>query len=168
MLRRLEASLLLIAISLSCMTASAQTVAPDFVLPVVDSNGLTGETVTLSLLRGRAVLLEFMEPWCPHCQDVARVLSNLNQRYQGQNVVFLSVSGPYNGATANDAARFIRDYGSSWTYSFDSSGAVFNAYGVNGFPTFVIVGRGGLIVTRLMGEQPEPALASAIAQALGT
>jgi hypothetical protein len=82
--------------------------------------------------------------------------------------VFLSVSGPWRNATANDTARFIRDYGSSWTYSFDSSGAVFNVYGVNVTPTFVIVGRAGSIVTKLTGEQTEPTLANAIIQALGT
>jgi cytochrome c-type biogenesis protein len=135
------------------------------VLPVVTSNGLKGQTVTLSSFRGSVVLLEFMEPWCPHCQDVAPVLSNLNHRYQTHNVVFLTISGSY-GATASDVALFIRDYGSSWTYSFDSSGAVFNTYGVNGTPTFVIVGRDGSIVTKLVGEESESTLASAITQAL--
>jgi cytochrome c-type biogenesis protein len=168
MLRRVAVSsfLLIAFLSLCSVAAIAQSVAPDFVLPVVTSNGLTGQTVTLSSFRGSVVLLEFMEPWCPHCQKVASVLSNLNQRYQPLNVVFLTVSGPWNGASANDAAGFIREYGSSWTYSFDSSGAVFNSYGVNGTPTFVIVGRDGSIVTKLVGEQTESTLASAITQAL--
>ena len=169
MLRRLAVSIFLVIalLSLCSMAAIAQTTAPNFVLPVVTSNGFTGPIITLSSFRGSVVLLEFMEPWCPHCQNAAPVLSNLNLRYRTQNVVFLSISGPWKGATVNDTARFIREYGSSWTYSFDSSGAVFNAYGVNATPTFVIVGRDGLILTKLEGEQTESTLASVITQALG-
>jgi len=164
-LRKLAfSSFLLIALGFCSTPVFAQT-APNFVLPVVTSNGLTGQTVTLSSFRGSVVLLEFMEPWCPHCQAVAPVLSNLNQRYRSQNVVFVTISGPWNGATASDAARFIRAYGSSWVYVYDSTSAVFEAYGVNGTPTFIIIGAGGSIVTRLEGEQTEPALAGAINQA---
>jgi hypothetical protein len=39
----------------------------DFVLPVVDRNGLTGKYLTLSDFQGKVIALEFMAPWCPHC-----------------------------------------------------------------------------------------------------
>ncbi len=51
------------------------------------------------------------------------------------NVVFLSVAGPWNGATANDAAGFIGKYSSGWIYVYDSSGTIFSEYGVNSTPT---------------------------------
>lgn len=139
--------------------------APDFTLPVVGPNGLTGQTVTLSSFRGKIVVLEFMEPWCEHCQNMAPVIEQLNGPY-GSNVVFISVSGPWDGATADDTAKFITSYGSTWTYVYDSSGTVFSEYSVNSTPIFYIIGTDGTVSTSLVGEQPSSALAGAISSAL--
>ena len=135
-------------------TASSTGLAPDFTLPVVGANGLTGQSISLSSFRGKVVFLEFMEPWCPHCQNMAPVLQDLYTKYQNNaNVVFISVAGPWNGpdgnpASANDAAKFISTYGSGWTYVYDSSGTVMNTeYGVNSTPTFFIIGKSGVIFT---------------------
>ena len=80
--------------------------------------------------------------------------------------MFLSVAGPWRNATANDAASFIHNYGSSWAYGYDSAGAVFKEYGVNSTPTYVILGRDGSTIIRLVGEQTKPTLANAIDWAL--
>ncbi len=139
--------------------------APDFTLPVVNANGLTGQTVTLSALRGQVVVLEFMEPWCPHCQRMAPILESLHTQY-GSSVIFISVAGPWNGATASDTAKFIQTYGSSWTYVYDSSGTIMgNVYGVKATPTFFVIGKNGSVVTSLQGEQTANALTAAMAQA---
>ncbi len=138
--------------------------APDFTLPVVGANGLTGQTVALSSFRGKVVFLEFMEPWCPHCQKMAPILESLHTQY-GSSVVFVSVSGPWNGATADDTAKFIQTYGSTWTYLYDSSGTIMSSYGVTATPTFYVVGKNGSVVTTMQGEQTSDAIAAAIAQA---
>jgi thiol-disulfide isomerase/thioredoxin len=137
----------------------------DFTLPVIGPNGPTGESFSLSSLQGKVVFLEFMEPWCPHCQSMAPILEQLHQKYGG-NVTFISVSGPWDGTTQNDVAKFIRDYGSSWTYVYDSSGSTMTSYGVNGTPTVFIIGRNGAIVTSLQGQQSYATLESIILQSL--
>jgi thiol-disulfide isomerase/thioredoxin len=151
-------------------TASSSNLAPDFTLPVVGANGLTGGSISLSSYRGKVVFLEFMEPWCPHCQHMAPILQDLYTKYQN-NVVFISVAGPWNGpdgnpASANDAAKFISTYGTAWTYVYDSSGTVMNTlYGVNSTPTFFIISKSGVVFTTFSGEQAEGTLATAIASA---
>ena len=143
--------------------------APDFTLPVVGPNGLTGQTVTLSSFRGKVVLLEFMEPWCPHCQDMAPVLAGLYTQYGKGNVVFLSVAGCWNGATANDAANFITKYGTSWIYVYDSSCTIFNNYGIQSTPTFFIINTDGTVSTSCnQGEQCASSLAGDLSAAGGT
>ena len=139
--------------------------APDFTLPAVNAGGLTGQTVTLSSFRGRVVLLEFMEPWCPHCQHMAPLLDSLHTQYGNGSVVFISVAGPWNGATANDAANFIHNYGTSWVYVYDSSGTVFTNYGVNATPTFFIIGKNGSVLSTFQGEQTSDTLSAAISAA---
>ena len=157
------------SLSNSVTTSVSQSgLAPDFTLPVVGPNGLTGQTVTLSSFRGKVVLLEFMEPWCPHCQDMTSTLDSLYTQYGKGNVVFLSVAGPWNGASANDAANFISHYGTSWIYVYDSSGTIFSEYGVNSTPTFYIIGTNGSVSNSFVGEQSSDTLAGAISSAGGT
>jgi len=144
--------------------------APDFTLPVVGPNGLTGQTASLSSYRGKVVLLEFMVPWCPHCQHMAPVLAQLYAQYGAQNVVFLSVSGSWAEgpgsppASASDAAAFIRNYGTSWTVVYDSSGTVFSNYGVNSTPTFFLLDKNGVVARTYQGEVASSTLAADIAQ----
>jgi thiol-disulfide isomerase/thioredoxin len=140
--------------------------APDFTLPIVSSRGLTGNSATLSSFRGKVVLLEFMEPWCPHCQRMASVLGSVYAQYGSGNVVFISVAGPWNGATADDAAGFIRNYGTSWVYLYDSSGTAFSEYGVQSTPTFFIIGKDGSISSTFSGEQTSDSLSGAISAAI--
>ncbi|MGA3296759.1 MAG: TlpA disulfide reductase family protein [Candidatus Bathyarchaeia archaeon] len=137
----------------------------DFTLPVIGPNGQTGQSITLSSLRGKVVFIEFMEPWCEHCQNMVPIMESVYKQYGG-NVTFISVSGSWQGATIADTSTFIRTYGSSWTYVYDSSGSVMNTYGVDSTPTFVIIGRDGSVITKLVGEQQRPTLVDAISRAV--
>ena len=148
----------------TAVAVSGGSYAPDFKLPVVGSNGRTGESVALSSLRGKAVLLEFMEPWCPHCQSMVPVLERLHEGYP--NVTVISVSGPWNGASEGDLARFQILYGSRWAYLYDSSGSIMNMYGVTVTPTFFIISKNGSVLASLQGDQTYGTLEQMILQSL--
>jgi thiol-disulfide isomerase/thioredoxin len=137
--------------------------APDFTLPVVDRNGLTGQSVSLSTFRGKVVLLEFMVSWCDHCKAMAPILERLYQQFGSQNVVFLSVSGAWNGASASDAAQFIKAYHSTWTYVYDSSNSIFTMYGVSQTPTFFLIAKNGQVAGTYQGEVTYETLAADLA-----
>jgi thiol-disulfide isomerase/thioredoxin len=140
--------------------------APDFSLPVVTVTGLTDQTVTLSSFRGKVVFLEFMISWCRVCPEMAPSIEYLSRSYEGQDVVFISVAGTQNGATAESTAQFIRQYKSTWTYVLDTDTSVFTTYRIDATPTFLIIDRSGVILSRLQGAVSTGALSSAIDQAL--
>jgi thiol-disulfide isomerase/thioredoxin len=141
-------------------------IAPDFTLHVVSATGLSDQTVTLSSLRGKVVFLEFMISWCPVCREIAPSVEYLSRVYQGQDVVFLSVAGTQNGATAESTAEFIGQYQSTWTYVLDTDTSVFKTYRVDATPTILILDRSGVILSRLQGAVSTDALSSAIDRAL--
>lgn len=132
----------------------------DFTLPIVDQNGLTGKTVTLSSFRGKVILLDLMEPWCGRCQNMSPILDRLYQEFEPQGVIFLSVAGPRRNATVSDAAKFIRDYKPTWTYTYDSSGEVFTMYNVAKTPTYYIIAKDFTVATTYEAETPYDSLAT--------
>jgi hypothetical protein len=99
---------------------------------------------------------------------MASVLASLYAQYGKQNVVFISVAGPWNGATGSDAMSFITQYGSGWTYVYDSSGTIFSEYGVNSTPTFYIIAPNGAVSASYVGEQTLDTLSGALSAAGAT
>jgi hypothetical protein len=97
---------------------------------------------------------------------MAPILSAIYSQY-GNNVVFISVVGPWNGVTLLDTQNFIRTYGVTWTTVYDSSGIVFSNYGVQATPTFFVIGRNGLVSSTFQGEQTVNTLTGAISAAMG-
>lgn len=146
--------------------SSQPTQAADFTLPVVNAGGLTSQQVTLSSHQGKAILLEFMEPWCPVCQNIASTYASLAQSYQGYKVLFIAVAGPYRGegmtsdTTVDEVASFIQAHSSTMTYTFDIAGSVFKKYGVDRFPTTLIIKPDMAVYSRYVGQISSSTLSS--------
>jgi cytochrome c biogenesis protein CcmG/thiol:disulfide interchange protein DsbE len=142
------------------------SVAPDFQLQVVGPNGLTGETMELSSLRGSVVFLEFMESWCHACQGVAQAVESIRWDYEPRGVVFISVAGTHSGASAESTAAFIREYQTQWTYVLDSDNSVFSRYNIESTPTFFILDGNGVVVSTFKGVTTTQVITSALDAAL--
>jgi thioredoxin-like negative regulator of GroEL len=55
----------------------------------------------------------------------------------------------------------MNQYGSSWTYLYDSSGTVMSSeFGVTATPTIFIIGKDGSILTAYQGQQSYDTLAA--------
>ncbi|HUS15319.1 MAG TPA: TlpA disulfide reductase family protein [Chloroflexia bacterium] len=139
-------------------------VASDFSLPDTEGN-----TVKLSDFRGKTVLLEFMAPWCPHCQDDAPILNSLYENYKDKNVQFLSVSAtPYNrnrdGPIAmDDMVWFKSTYKVPFPMLFDKDAAVGrDHYSLQVFPTVYVIDANG----QVRDQPPTPLSAEQLTAAL--
>jgi peroxiredoxin len=122
------------------------TTAPDFALPDTEGN-----THTLSSYRGKPVVLEFMAPWCPHCQEDAPMFNALAGQYQ--NVQFLAVSatdknkdrsGPI---TMDDMKWFKEQFKVAFPMLFDQQLKAANDYGVLFYPTVYILDENGTVAS---------------------
>src|SRR5208282_3995023 len=109
-------------------SSSQSNSLPDFTLPIVGPNGLTGQMATFSSFHGKVILWEFMNPKGAPCQHMAPIFKQLNSEFS--SVVIISVIGPWNGVTSQDAGGFVGTYGVTWTVVYDSSGIVFSNFGV--------------------------------------
>jgi len=116
--------------------------APDFTVVTSDGNSLR-----LSSLRGTPVLLEFMDPDCPACQQEAPTLVSLYANYTG-SVRFVSIDVDSVGASDTDARinAFRSSYGASWSYALDTTHRVRSAYAVSSTPTTYVLDTAGIVV----------------------
>ncbi len=138
-----------VLIAASCASASGETgpkvgsSAPDFTLPTVDGKG-----VTLSDLRGKAVLINFWASWCQACQYEMPFLQAANLQYASQGLVVLGVDI---GESRGTVQQFMSDYGLSFVAALDGNQHVTGIYKVVPIPTSFLVDAQGVIRFKKVG-----------------
>ena len=122
--------------------------APDFSVALFD-----GSHLTLSELRGKVVLLNFLATWCPPCrQELTRVQKDLIDRFAGRDFLFLPVS---RGEKRSDVAAFREKTGYTFPMGLDSTRTIYDRYATNFIPRNYLIDRDGRIITATIGYSPE-------------
>jgi peroxiredoxin len=124
--------------------------APDFTLTTV-----TGETFTLSALRGRPVVLNFWATWCPPCRAELPELQAASGRLAGQ----VQIVGVDQGESASQVQAFADGLGLNFTMPLDTATTVSRLYGVRSLPTTFFIDRSGVIRQIQIGPMTEATLA---------
>lgn len=115
-------------------------------------NGRTtdGQKVSLALLRGKVVLLNFWATWCQECRPEMPLFERLHRDFAAQG---LSVVG-INAREGTVAIRgYAKELGLTFPLVLDSTGEINAAYGVIGLPTTFLIGRDGRAVALGIGPR---------------
>jgi cytochrome c biogenesis protein CcmG/thiol:disulfide interchange protein DsbE len=123
-------------------------VAPDFSL-----QNSSGETVRLSDLRGKPVVINFWATWCGPCVREMPAL----QRYQDKYPDFILL-GIDEGEKADVVKKFTDKMKLTYRILIDEKGTVANLYKVMIMPTTYFVNRDGIIHARHFGYMGEDQL----------
>lgn len=120
--------------------------APDFKLKSLD-----GKEISLSSLRGKYVVIDFWGSWCIWCIKGFPELKEAYARYKDK----LTVLGVDCRDSEEAWRKAVAKYELPWlnVYNPDDSD-ILQKYGVQGFPTKVIVNPEGKIVNITTGEDP--------------
>jgi thiol-disulfide isomerase/thioredoxin len=110
-------------------------------------------------LRGKVVLLDFWASWCGPCRNALPNLKRLQAVYGGADFVLVSVSEDDDESAWR---AFVSSHGMTWAQRLDSDGSLQQQYGVNALPTYVLLGRDGSVVQKIVGEAPAESIVERI------
>jgi cytochrome c biogenesis protein CcmG, thiol:disulfide interchange protein DsbE len=134
--------------------------APDFSLVTLD-----GQTVTLSELRGKAVIVNFWASWCPPCKAEMPALDKVYSDYKDQDLVILAVNSTVQD-TREAAQAFITENNLSFPVLLDENGDATKAYRIQSLPTTFFIGPDGIITEVIVGGPMAEALLRTRAESL--
>ena len=126
--------------------------APDFELVALD-----GETLRLSHLRGKAVLVNFWASWCPPCRSEMPAMERIHTQYGPDDFVILAVNN-LRQDELTDAERFVAEQGLTFPIMLDTNGQVSAQYQVHSLPTSFFIDQDGIIRDIVIGGMPEALL----------
>lgn len=122
-------------------------VAPDFT-----AKDIKGNDFSIVSLRGKYVLLDFWGSWCHWCIKGMPELKKYYEKYKGKFEIV--------GVDCNDTEEkwkaAVKKNQLPWIHvKSEAANSVSSKYGVEGYPTLIIIDPHGNIVKKFLGEDPE-------------
>jgi cytochrome c biogenesis protein CcmG/thiol:disulfide interchange protein DsbE len=135
--------------------------APDFTLKVVDGKG---ETMQLSSLQGKAVLVNFWATWCEPCKIEMPWLAELQKKYGPEGLQIIGV------AMDDSGEKTISDFAHKMGVNYpvlQGTEKVADMYGgAEGLPTSFFIDRSGKVSDKIVGLVSESVIEDAIKKSL--
>lgn len=138
--------------------------------PALMGSGFDGKPVAIDPSSG-PLMLVFLAHWCPHCnREVPRLLQ---WKASGAVPAGLDVIGITTKVDPNlpnyPPSKWIAQIGWDWPVMADSAGNdAADAYGLTGYPYFVVIGADGKVKARHSGEIEVADLTRLVDQALAS
>jgi cytochrome c biogenesis protein CcmG/thiol:disulfide interchange protein DsbE len=126
--------------------------APDFSLQT-----LQGKTVTLSELRGQAVLINLWATWCPPCRAEMPAIQKLYAEYKDRGFVALAVNMTYQD-DPQAIGPFTQENNLSFPILIEGTGAMSRKYELRSLPSSFFIDRAGIVQEVVIGGPMSEAL----------
>lgn len=117
--------------------------APDF-----QTTTETGDVISLSNLRGKAVLVNFWATWCAPCRIEMPAFQQLFDQYADKGFVIVAVN---NAEAVEDVIHFRNQLDLTFPLAMDRQGVIQDQFGILMYPTTFVLDQDGIIVARYYG-----------------
>ena len=133
--------------------------APDF-----EVQNAKGDTVKLSDMKGKAVVVNFWASWCGPCKSEMLDFDKMYEKY-GKDIDFMMVNMTDGGQeTKNSASSFIKSQGYSFPVYYDVTQSAAYAYSVMSIPATYFINKDGKVAAYANGAINEEALEEGISR----
>jgi peroxiredoxin len=144
------------------ITADGLTIAPeiDAIAPAFELSNVQGNTISLSKLRGKPVVVNFWATWCEPCKVEMPALEAVYHTYKNQGLHLLAVNL---GESRETASAWAREMKLTFDILLDPTQATGALYQLRGQPSTYVIAPSGIITHIYYGPTSESALKEALA-----
>ncbi len=104
---------------------------------------LKNKEFSLSILKGRPVILFFWTTWCPFCQKELKQLNGKYAELSKDRVELVTIDVQ---EASGKVKKFFENYPFSYRVLLDTDAKVAQAYGILGVPTYFLISKEGRVV----------------------
>ncbi len=133
---------LAVTVGLLLIAASAGAIEAGKSAPEVSGKDTTGKPVSLSALRGKVVIVDFMASWCGPCKESLPLLNKLYLRYRDHGLVVLGVSVD---EKVENLDKFLKQIPIAFSVVHDSAHKAAGGYAPSRMPSSFVVDKQGTI-----------------------
>ena len=131
--------------------------------PSFTAEAVGGGSVSVGEGAAPATMLVFFATWCPHCQNEAPILSELESQYKDLRLVMVGIDGEDD---PQKVGQFVERYDIESPAVYKPS--LGDEYGVSGYPTTYVLDRSNEVIGAHSGEAPREVYEGWIEEALGS
>jgi cytochrome c biogenesis protein CcmG/thiol:disulfide interchange protein DsbE len=122
-------------------------------MPSIEGRALAGRSLTAEDLQGHVVVVNFWNEFCIPCRREQPELTKAWERLRSSGVTFVGVNYVgQNWPDDRDAAReYLHDFKVTYPTVLDPDSEIAEAFGIQGIPTTIIVGKSGHLRWKILG-----------------
>jgi len=129
-----------------------------------------GETISLSSLHGRIVLLDFWATWCGPCIASLPDIRKLAQQFPADQFALISIN---EDEDAGAWKKFLANEEMHWPQCRDKAWALFHSFGLAParrivVPAYIVLDRDGLVLHKARGLEDASSLSKVVQNAIST
>jgi len=149
-MNRMLRAILVILFVLGSITTACQSEAPQVGKPAPDfqAQTLDGQSVSLSDLKGKAVIVNFWATSCGYCVYEMPFLQEIHDEWSDRGLVVLAINI---GESASKITSFMQGQRLSLPVLLDSEGNIARKYNIPGIPTSFFIDKDGIIQDMKVG-----------------
>jgi cytochrome c biogenesis protein CcmG/thiol:disulfide interchange protein DsbE len=121
---------------------------------------LNGKTVHLSDFKGKVVILDFWDTWCPPCKAEIPHFIELYDQYKDNGLVIIGAAGARYGKDA--VKKFATEYNMNYVNLIANEDAIRGYGGVTSIPTTFVIDKNGNIYKKYIGYKSKDVFESDI------
>jgi thiol-disulfide isomerase/thioredoxin len=148
---------------------AALVLAQGALAPILHAQHWIGTQPTANVTAGKVVLVDVFTYSCINCQNIVPELRKLRREYNTSDLVIIGVhtpelSGDY---VRSNVEKNLKIQGITWPVAIDNDHKLWDAYGVDAWPTQLIYDRSGHLAKTIVGDSQDDEVSATIRSLVG-
>lgn len=151
-------ALAVLGIILACVLGVATRWTPPYAAPEIQAQvwlNTDGKLLRIRDLRGKVVLLQFWRFQCLRCEQTIDLMKHWHRELPSRDGVVVSIHSPSrknrDEQNLDNLGDYLKARGIVYPVAADDHSRTLTAYGVSGYPTFLVIDRQGRVVETAVG-----------------